>query len=86
MLQMAIIEKVDKDTAKKLIEKVQMPDKESQSNLSSARRITAMIWYWRSQLDTHNRFSSLAEAIALWNQAMCPEASKQAAQIMHSML
>ena len=86
MLQMAIIEKVDKDTAKKLIEKVQMPDKESQSNLSSARRIAAMIWYWRSQLDTHNRFSSLAEAIALWNQAMCPEASKQAAQIMHSML
>ena len=86
MLQMAIIEKVDTKVACKLIKKIQMPDQDSQANLSSARRVAAMIWYWRSQLGTHNQFSSLAEAIALWKMAMCPKAASDAAEKMHSLL
>jgi len=86
MLQLAIIERVGNDVACKLIERIQMPDQESQANLSSARRVAAMIWYWRSQLGTHNKFSSLAEAIALWKMAMCPKAASDAAEKMHSLL
>lgn len=86
MLQLAIIERVEEDDAKNLIERIMLPDIESQANLSSARRITAKIWYWRSRLGTHNRFSSLAEAIALWKQSMCPRAAASAAELMHKIL
>lgn len=86
MLQLAIIERVEEGDAKNLIERVMLPDIESQANLSSARRIAAKIWYWRSRLGTHNSFSSLAEAIALWKQSMCPRAAASAAELMHKML
>lgn len=86
MLQLAIVERVEEDDAKILIERIMLPDIESQANLSSARRIAAIIWYWRSRLGTHNRFSSLAEAIALWKQSMCPRAAAGAAELMHKML
>jgi hypothetical protein len=86
MLQLAIIERVEEDDAKNLIERIMLPDIESQANLSSARRIAAKIWYWRSRLGTHNRFSSLAEALALWKQSMCPRAAASAAELMHKIL
>jgi hypothetical protein len=86
MLQLSLIEKADESNGKKLLERISLPDKQSQSNLSTARRIAAIIWYYRSMFATHNQFSSLAEAIALWKMAMCPNAAAQASQKMHSLI
>ncbi|MGY8755275.1 MAG: AAA family ATPase [Candidatus Poseidoniales archaeon] len=86
MLQLSLIEKADESNGKKLLERISLPDQQSQSNLSTARRIAAIIWYYRSMFATHNQFSSLAEAIALWKMAMCPNAAAQASQKMHSLI
>jgi len=86
MLQLALLEKATPSSGKKLLERISIPDEPSRANLSTARRIAAIIWYQRSMFATHNQFSSLAEAIALWKMAMCPNASALAAQKMHLLI
>ncbi|MDP6869606.1 MAG: ATP-binding protein [Candidatus Poseidoniaceae archaeon] len=86
MLQLNIIEKLEGEKAIELLNKVTPPSKESQSNLSSARRIAAMIWYWKAILKTENPFSSIAEAITLWRQALCPNAASEASELLHKMV
>ena len=86
MLQISLVQKCDADRAISLLEKIKMPSIESQKNLTSARRIAAKIWYLRAIYKTHNQFSSLAEAIALWQQSLCPKAATEATELMHKLL
>ncbi len=86
MLQISLVQKCDGDRAISLLEKIKMPSIESQKNLTSARRIAAKIWYLRAIYKTHNQFSSLAEAIALWQQGLCPKAATEATELMHKLL
>ena len=86
MIQLSLIEKCDKSRAKSILEKIELPDQASQSNLTSARRIAAMIWYYRAVYKTHNPFSAMAEAISLWKVSLCPSAAKEATEYMHKML
>ena len=86
MIQLSLIEKCDKSRAKSILEKIELPDQASQSNLTSARRIAAMIWYHRAVYKTHNSFSAMAEAISLWKVSLCPSAAKEATEYMHKML
>ena len=86
MIQLSLIEKCDKSRAKSILEKIELPDQASQSNLTSARRIAAMIWYYRAVYKTHNPFSAMAEAISLWKVSLCPSAAKEATEHMHKML
>ncbi len=86
MIQLSLVEKCDKNRAKSILEKIELPDQASQSNLSSARRIAAMIWYYRAIYQTHNPLSAMAEAISLWKISLCPLAAKEATEYMHKML
>ena len=86
MLQLSLIQRCDNDRAISLLKQVKMPSIESQNNLSSARRIAAKIWYLRAIYKTHSQFSSLAEAIALWKQGLCPNAAIEATELMHKLL
>ena len=86
MLQLSLIERCDNERAKSLLGKIELPSQESQTNLTSARRVAAMIWYYRAIYKTHNPLSAMAEAISLWKQSLCPAAAKEATQLMHKML
>ncbi len=86
MLQISLIAKCDEKRGKNLLEKVTLPDLAEQSNLNSARRLSASIWYLRAKFQTHNRFSSMAEAISLWKKSLCPNASRLAADLIHKMI
>ena len=83
MLQIALISKCGPERGKNLLEKVALPELAAQSNLNSARRLSASIWYLRAKLQTHNRFSSMAEAVSLWKKSLCPNASKLASEMIH---
>ena len=83
MLQISLLEKVDKETAIEILSQIKMPDRESQNNLSSARRVAATIWYWRGKLGTHNQISSFAEAITLWKKGLCPNAAATVSELLH---
>ena len=65
MIQLSLISKCDAETAKTILNRIDLPTKSSQTNLSSARRIAAMIWYYRAKYKTHNPLSAMAEAISL---------------------
>ena len=86
MIQLSIIEKCDSQRAITLLNKIKLPNKESQSNMTSARRVAAVIWYYRAIFKTHNHLSAMAEAISLWKLSLCPSASKEATDLMHKML
>ncbi|MBT3657332.1 MAG: ATP-binding protein [Euryarchaeota archaeon] len=86
MLQLSIVQKCDDKRAASLLNKIELPSSASQNNLNSARRIAAKIWYLRAVYKTHNPFSSLAEAISLWKRALCPNAAKDATEMMHKLL
>jgi hypothetical protein len=86
MLQLSIVQKCDDERAASLLNKIELPSSVSQNNLNSARRIAAKIWYFRAVYKTHNPFSSLAEAISLWKRALCPNAAKDATEMMHKLL
>ena len=86
MIQLSLVSKCEKERAKSILEKIDLPDQASQSNLSSARRIAAMIWYYRAIYQTHNPLSAMAEAISLWKISLCPLAAKEATEYMHKML
>ena len=86
MIQLSLVRKCEKERAKSILEKIDLPDQASQSNLSSARRIAAMIWYYRAIYQTHNPLSAMAEAISLWKISLCPLAAKEATEYMHKML
>ena len=86
MLQLSLIERCDEERAKSILKRIEMPSAESQANMASARRISAIIWYYRAIYKTHNPLSAMAEAIALWKRSLCPGAAKDASQLMHQML
>ncbi len=86
MIQLSLISKCDAETAKTILNRIDLPTKSSQTNLSSARRIAAMIWYYRAKYKTHNPLSAMAEAISLWKISLCPSAAKEASELMHQML
>ena len=86
MLQLSLLERCDSSRAESILNKIDLPSHESQVNLSSARRIAAMIWYYRAIYKTHNPFSSMAEAISLWKISLCPTAAKDATVLMHQLL
>ena len=86
MLQLSLIQRCENDRAISLLNRIKLPSIESQKNLTSARRIAAKIWYLRAIYKTHNQFSSLAEAIALWKQGLCPNAAQEATELMHKLL
>ena len=86
MLQLSMVQKCDDKRAVSLLNKIELPSLASQNNLNSARRIAAKIWYLRAVYKTHNPFSSLAEAISLWKRALCPNAAKDATEMMHKLL
>ena len=86
MLQLSLLERCDSSRAESILNKIDLPSHESQVNLTSARRIAAMIWYYRAIYKTHNPFSSMAEAISLWKISLCPTAAKDATVLMHQLL
>ena len=86
MLQLSMVQKCDDKRAVSLLNKIELPSLASQNNLNSARRIAAKIWYLRAVYKTHNPFSSMAEAISLWKRALCPNAAKDATDMMHKLL
>ncbi len=86
MLQLSLLERCDSSRAESILNKIDLPSHESQVNLTSARRIAAMIWYYRAKYKTHNPFSSMAEAISLWKISLCPTAAKDATVLMHQFL
>ena len=86
MLQISLLERCDGERAKSILKRIEIPSAESQTNMTSARRVSAMIWYYRAIFKTHNPFSAMAEAISLWKRSLCPAAAKEATQLMHKML
>ena len=48
MLQLSLIEKCDEERAKSILMRIEIPSGESQKNMTSARRVSAMIWYYRA--------------------------------------
>jgi len=86
MLQLSVVQKCDNERGASLLNRINLPSVESQNNLNSARRVAAKVWYLRAILKTHNPFSSLAEAISLWKRALCPNAAREATQLMHKLL
>ena len=86
MLQLSLLDKCDSSRAESILKKIELPSSESQMNLTSARRIAAMIWYYRAKHKTHNPFSSMAEAISLWKTSLCPNAAKDATELMHQLI
>lgn len=86
MLQLSLIERCDGERAKSILKRIEIPSAESQINMTSARRVSAMIWYYRAIFKTHNPLSAMAEAISLWKRSLCPAAAKEATQLMHKML
>lgn len=86
MLQISLLERCDGERAKSILKRIEIPSAESQTNMTSARRVSAMIWYYRAIFKTHNPLSAMAEAISLWKRSLCPEAAREATQLMHKML
>ena len=86
MLQLSLVERCDGERAKSILNRIEIPSAESQANMASARRVSAMIWYYRAIFKTHNPLSAMAEAISLWKRSLCPAAAKEATQLMHKML
>ena len=86
MLQISLLERCDGERAKSILKRIEIPSAESQTNMTSARRVSAMIWYYRAIFKTHNPFSAMAEAISLWKRSLCPAAAKEATRLMHKML
>lgn len=86
MIQLSLIRKLDDQRAISVLNKIELPNQESQTNLSSARRIAAMIWYYRAKYKTHNQLSAMAEAISLWKISLCPRAAREATELMHQLL
>ena len=86
MLQITLVQSCEGDRAKNLLNRIEIPSADAQNNLSSARRIAAMIWFLRATHNTHNQFSSMAESVALWKRSLCPIAAKNAAEMMHKLL
>ena len=86
MLQISLLERCDGERAKSILNRIEIPSVESQTNMTSARRVSAMIWYYRAIFKTHNPLSAMAEAISLWKRSLCPAAAKEATQLMHRML
>ena len=86
MIQLSLISKCDPKRAESILEKIDLPTNDSQTNLSSARRIAAMIWFYRAKYRTHNPLSAMAEAISLWKISLCPNAAKEATELMHQLL
>ena len=86
MVQLSLLEKCDSSRAESILKKIKLPSSESQANLNSARRVAAMIWYYRAIYKTHNPFSSMSEAISLWKTSLCPNAAKDATELMHQLI
>ena len=86
MIQLSLIRKCDAKRAESILNKIDLPTQDSQTNLSSARRIAAMIWFYRAKYRTHNPLSAMAEAISLWKISLCPNAAKEATELMHQLL
>lgn len=86
MLQISLLQRCDGERAKSILKRIEIPSEESQTNMTSARRVSAMIWYYRAIFKTHNPLSAMAEAISLWKRSLCPTAAKEATQLMHKML
>jgi hypothetical protein len=86
MIQLSLISKCDAKRAESILNKIELPTQDSQTNLSSARRIAAMIWFYRAKYRTHNPLSAMAEAISLWKISLCPNAAKEATELMHQLL
>ena len=86
MLQLSLLEKCDASRAESILKRIELPSSDSQANLTSARRIAAMIWYYRAKYKTHNPFSSMAEAISLWKTSLCPIAARDATELMHQLI
>ena len=72
MLQISLLERCDGERAKSILNRIEIPSVESQTNMTSARRVSAMIWYYRAIFKTHNPLSAMAEAISLWKRSLCP--------------
>ncbi len=86
MLQISLVQSCEGERAISLLNRIDIPSAEAQNNLSSARRIAAAIWFLRATHNTHNKFSSIAESVALWQSSLCPLAAKDAAEMMHKLL
>ena len=86
MNQLSILEKLEGERAISVLNRIEIPTIDAQTNLAAARRISAKIWYYRAIFGTHNRLSSMAEAISLWKSALCPNAALKATEKMHKML
>ena len=83
MLQLSLLEIVDDARAESILNRIELPSEEARENMSSARRVAAMIWYWRAKLKTHSEYSSLAEAASLWRNSLCPKAAESVTNMLH---
>ena len=89
MLQLALVEKAnsfDQEFAKKILNQIVFPDENSIINRTTARRVTALIWTWKSQLHEKGKIPAMAEAIHMWNRAFCPRAAGNLSERLHQML
>ena len=89
MLQLALVEKAnsfDQEFAKKILNQIVFPDENSIINRTTARRVTALIWTWKSRLHEKGKIPAMAEAIHMWNRAFCPRAAGNLSERLHQML
>ena len=89
MLQLALVEKAnsfDQEFAKEILDQIKFPDENSINNRTTARRVSALIWTWRSELYETGKIPAIAEAIHMWNRAFCPRAASNLTERLHQML
>tara|TARA_B100000683_G_scaffold155435_1_gene150231 strand:- start:838 stop:1815 length:978 start_codon:yes stop_codon:yes gene_type:complete len=89
MLQLALVEKAnsfDQEFAKEILDQIKFPNENSINNRTTARRVTALIWTWRSKLHQSEKIPAMAEAIHMWNRAFCPRAASNLTERLHQML
>ncbi|MAK42500.1 MAG: hypothetical protein CL997_07465, partial [Euryarchaeota archaeon] len=89
MLQLALVEKAnsfDQQFAKEILDQIKFPDDNSINNRTTARRVTALIWTWRSELYETGKIPAMAEAIHMWNRAFCPRAASNLTERLYQML
>ena len=73
MLQLALVEKAssfDQEFAKEILDQIKFPDENSINNRTTARRVSALIWTWRSKLYETGKIPAMAEAIHMWNRVL----------------
>ena len=89
MLQLALVEKAnsfDQEFAKEILDQIKFPDQNSINNRTTARRVSALIWTWRSKLyEKQEKFQQWQRPYT-WNRAFCPRAASNLTERLHQML